>query len=581
MAFDACMMRAMLWEYTNECFEAKIEKVLQPQNDEIDLVLSCGRKRLRLVFNVGPNAPRLQLSDIAKENPKTAPMLCMQLRKHLQGARIVGVSQPGFDRIAEFSVSAFDEMGFDRRLYIICEIMGKYANLIVTDENKKVITALKMIDFAASTVRQVLPGLHYQTPAMQDKVLPIDATRDVFFEKIDNASPSLTVEKFITSNFSGVATQIARELCFRATGTLAAPLELVDKERLFNVFSDWQNLLLNHNYKPTAVFDGDDKPIDFSYMDITHYGDAVRKVYFNSLRELFDAYFSERDRMERIRQRGRDLITLVENSVSRTERKLSAQRETLLESAKGEEYRRRGDLITANLYRIQRGDTAFTCDDFYDEQCPTVTIELDGRLSPSQNAQKMYKLYNKCKNAKEVLSEQISHWERELKYLDSVRAFIDRAQSEDDLVGLREELYQSGYGSRMRGYKPQKRIKAEPYRFITSGGYTVLVGRNNLQNDYLTFKVARRDDLWFHTKDIPGSHVIMQAEGEEPSERDYTEAAAIAAYYSQASSDTVAVDYTRVKNIKKPQGSRPGFVTYKSNFTAYVKRSDAPTSREK
>ncbi len=572
MAFDACMMRAMLWEYTCAFPEGKIEKVLEPQNDEIDLLLHYGKARSRLVFNVGPSAPRLQLSGVAKENPKAAPMFCMQLRKHLQGAKITGVSQPGFDRIARFTVSAYDEMGFSRELSLICEIMGKYANLILVGADGKIITALKMIDFAASTVRQVLPGLAYQAPAMQDKILPLDATRAEFFSKIEAAEPTVTVEKFITSTFSGIATQIARELCFRATGNVGTKLYDTDRESLWDTFAAWQELLCSHDYKPCAVFDSTGKPIDYSYMDITYFGDGAERVYFNSLSELFDSYFFERDRVERIRQRGRDLINLVENSISRTERKLSVQRETLLESEKGEDYRRQGDLITANLYKLKRGDTVLTCEDFYDENYPTVNIELDGRLSPSQNAQRMYKLYTKSKNAKEVLTGQITHWERELKYLESVRDFISRAESEDDLMGIREELYQSGYAARMRGYKPQKQLKAQPIRLVTSGGYTVLVGRNNLQNDYLTFKVANRDDLWFHTKDIPGSHVIMQAAGEEPSEIDYTEAATIAARYSQATQDTVAVDYTRVRNIKKPSGSRPGFVTYKTNYTAYVRR---------
>ena len=572
VAFDACMMRAMLWEYEKEFPEGKIEKVLEPQNDEIDLLIHQGRVSRRLVFNVGASAPRIQLSDVAKENPKAAPMFCMQLRKHLQGARIVGVSQPGFDRIAVFKVSAFDDMGFPRELHVICEIMGKYANLIVTDADNKIITAMKLIDFAASTVRQVLPGLAYQVPALQEKIIPYEATRAEFFSSFYASDPNMTVEKFITSTFSGVAMQIARELCYRATGKLGERLFSCDPDRLWCVIEEWQELLLSHSYKPCAVFDDTGKPVDYSYMDISYFGESARREYYNSLSELFDSFFQERDRLDRIRQRGKDLINLTENSITRTERKLSLQRETLLESARGEEYRRYGDLITANLYKLKRGESVLVCEDFYREDYPTVSIELDTRLSPSQNAQKMYKLYNKCKTAKEVLAEQIAASESELRYLESVRAFIEGAESEEDLAGIREELYQSGYAARMKGYKPQKQAKAQPHRFVTSGGYTVLVGRNNLQNDYLTFKVADRDDIWFHTKDIPGSHVIMQAAGEEPSEKDYTEAAEIAARYSQATADTVAVDYTRVRNIKKPGGSRPGFVTYKTNYTAYVKK---------
>ncbi len=572
MAFDACMMRAVLTEYKNEFADAKIEKVLQPRNDEIDLVIHSGRASRRLVFNVGPNAPRLQLSDTVKENPLKAPMLCMFLRKHLIGGRITDVAQLGFDRIAVFTVSCYDEMGFPTTKKLVCEIMGKYANLIVLDSDDKVVTALKIIDFAASTVRQVLPGLKYQIPAQQQKLDPLVIDRKLFFERLSVFPAERTGEKFITGAYSGIATQIAHELVYRASGRIDAPVGELDPERFYKVFSDWQTLLINEDYTPTAIFNGEGKPIEYSYMDISYLSGLSKKSY-PTLRELFDEYFAERDRLERIHQRAHDLITLLNNAVARTERKLAIQREALLDSERGEEYKRRGDLITANIYRLKRGMEFFEAIDYYDENCPTVKIDLDPRLDPSQNAQKMYKQYNKCKTAKTVLTEQIATWERELLYLESVRSFLDRAECEQDLTDIRDELYRSGYAQRMKGYKPARQQKLRPMRFKTSGGYEALVGRNNIQNDELTFRVAEKDDLWFHVKDLPGSHVIMLAAGEEPSEKDYTEAAALAAHFSKATGDLVAVDYTRVKNIKKPQGAKPGFVIYKTNYTAYVRPS--------
>ena len=571
MAFDACMMRAMLSEFTSQFPEAKIEKVLQPQNDEIDLVVHHGRCSRRLVLNVGPNAPRLQLSDIAKENPLKAPMFCMLLRKYFLGAKIVGVEQLGFDRIAVFNVSCYDEMGFAVEKKIICEIMGKYANLIITDADYKILAAMKIIDFAASTVRQVLPGMKYQIPAKADKLSPLEIDEATFRERFAAFPGERTVEKFITSTYSGIATQIAHELSARATGSCDVPLLDVDVDRLWAVFKDWQQLLIDGKYTPTLVFDESGKPIDYSYMDITYFGEGVTVKHFDTLAELFDSYFAEKDRLEKIHQRGRDLVTLLNNAVSRTERKLAIQREALLDSERGEIHLRKGDLIIANIYMLKRGMTSFETVDYYDEECPTVTVELDSRLSPADNAQRYYKLYNKAKVAKEVLTKQIAIWENELVYLDSVKAFLSNAETEDDLTEIRDELYRSGYSSKMKGYKPPKQIKARPMRFVTSGGYELLVGRNNVQNDHLTFKTAEKHDIWFHTKDIPGSHVIMVTGGEEPSERDYTEAAAVAAYYSKATQDLVAVDYTAVKNIKKPQGSKPGFVIYKTNYTAYVK----------
>ena len=571
MAFDACMMRAVLSEFTTQFPEAKIEKVLQPQNDEIDLVVHHGRSSRRLVLNVGPNAPRLQLSDIAKENPLKAPMFCMLLRKYFLGAKIVGVEQLGFDRIAVFNVACYDEMGFPTEKKIICEIMGKYANLIVTDADYKILAAMKIIDFAASTVRQVLPGMKYQIPAKADKLSPLEIDEKSFFAKLESFPGERTVEKFITSTYSGIATQIAHELCSRTAGNIDVPVLSIDKQRFWNVFKEWQELLISESYTPTLVFDASGKPIDYSYMDITYFGDDVTVKHYESLSELFDAYFAEKDRLEKIHQRGRDLVTLLNNATARTERKLAIQREALIDSERGEEYRRQGDLIIANIYALKRGMTSFDTVDYYDESCPTVTVQLDSRLSPADNAQRYYKLYNKAKKAREVLTEQIEIWERELIYLESVKAFLSSAETEEDLVEIRDELYRSGYSSKMKGYKPPKQIKARPMRFKTSGGYELLVGRNNVQNDHLTFKVAEKHDIWFHTKDIPGSHVIMVTGGEEPSERDYTEAASVAAYYSKATQDLVAVDYTAVKNIKKPQGAKPGFVIYKTNYTAYVK----------
>ncbi len=571
MAFDACMMRAVLTEFSSEFPEAKIEKVLQPRNDEIDMLIHHGRSSRRLIFNVGPNAPRLQLSDRQKENPLKAPMFCMLLRKYFLGARITSVSQPGFDRIAEFKVACYDEMGFAAEKIIVCEIMGKYANLIVLDSERKILAALKVIDFASSSVRQVLPGLKYQVPAQADKLLPTVIDEAKFFEKLSEFPSERTGEKFITSTYLGIATQIARELVFRASGHTDTPVCEIDKNKFYGVFKAWQQLLIDESYTPTVVFDSAGKPIDYSYMDITYLGNSVEKRTYPRISDMLDTYFAEKDRLEHIHQRAHDIQSLLNNAEARTERKLGIQRQALLDADKGEEYKQRADLITANLYRLERGMDSFRAVNYYDESCPEIEIELDSRLSPSQNAQKLYKLYNKCKTAKIVLAEQIKLWEGELRYLESVKQFLSAAETEQDVIEIRDELYRSGYSSKLRGYIPPKKITSTPHKFITSGGYELLVGRNNIQNDNLTFKTARKGDLWFHTKDIPGSHVIMLCDGEEPSEQDYTEAASIAAKYSKATGDLVAVDYTRVKNIKKPGGSKPGFVIYKTNYTAFVR----------
>lgn len=580
MAFDACMMRAVISEILEGYPDAKIEKVLQPQSDEIDLVIHSARNSTRLIFNVGPNAPRMQLSSIVKENPLKAPAFCMLLRKHLVGARILGIEQPGFDRIAIFRLSCYDDMGFLSEKKLICEIMGKYANLIFADSNMKIISALKFIDFSQSTVRQIIPGLTYVLPEPQKKLPAIELSRDYLEVELSNFPSEKTFEKFITTSLGGVATQIARELTFRVCGATDVPVSQISKEKAINVILSWHNVLLSHSYEPTLAVDESGVPVDYSYMPISYLENKARYYSYSSLSELFDRYYFEKDRHERIRQRAHDLIQLITNAIARTERKLSLQREALLESERGEEYKRKGDLITANLYRIERGMESVSCIDYYDESCPETEIALDTRLTPAQNAQRYYKLYNKAKKAREILTEQIAIWERELQYLDGVRSFLDRAECEEDINELREELYRSGYHSKMKSYKPQKKVKLTPLEFKTSDGLRVLVGRNNMQNDHLTFKLADKRDIWFHVKDMPGSHVILVTEGEEPSESAYTEAAEIAAFFSKATVGPVAVDYTEVRNVKKPSGSKPGFVIYKTNYTAFVTPRDPRGEKE-
>lgn len=581
MAYDACMMRAVLNEIEAQFIDAKVERVLQPQADELDLVLHAKSGNKRLVFNVGPNAPRMQLSDQSKENPLKAPMFCMQMRKHLGGARLIRTEQPGFDRIAFFYFSAYDEMGYAVELRLICEIMGKYANLILADAAGKIITAMKLVDFSASTIRQVLPGMQYRLPEGQGKIPPVEASKEDFLSRWDSFPNERTVEKFITSAFSGIATQIAHELCFRATGSIDVPLVNADKNRVYEVFAKWQSVLKNHEYLPTVVYNSSGKPSDNSYMDITYLGESVEKKHYDSFSLMFDAYFAERDRLEKIHQRARDVLTLLSHAMSRTEKKIALQKEALIESEKAAEYKRYGDLITASIYLLKRGDTELKTVDYYDENTPEVTISLDSRLTPAQNAQRMYKLYTKQKNARERLTELIAEWERELLYLESVQDFLLRATSEEDLLQIRDELYHSGYASRMKGYRPQKVSKQKPLEFTTASGYRLLVGKNNTQNDYLTFKVATKGDLWFHAKDMPGSHALLLCDGEEPSELDYTQAAAVAAYHSKGrDGDLVPVDYTRVKHIKKPTGAKSGFVIYKTNYTAYVKPAASPEEVE-
>ncbi len=572
MAYDAGMLRAVLAEINALTGDgAKVEKIYQPANDEITLTLRLSREVRRLMINAGTSAPRVCLSDRSRENPAAAPMFCMLLRKHLAGARLISSTQLGYERCARFTFLGYDEMGYATEKHLIAEIMGKYSNLMLLDGSDRILAVLHPVDFTTSRIRQVLPGMTYELPPPQDKRPPLDETREGFLALFADYPPERTVEKFIVSSYLGTASQVAREIAHLATGLDSALCADADPERLWETFSAWFAALREGRVAPTLVLDGEGVPRDFAYAPMTYRTDCVNESC-SSFAALLDRFFAERDRLERIRQRAADLVRLLANAEARLSRKLEAQTEELAEAEQGEAHRRAGELLIGSLYLLRRGDAAALVPDYTLDPPETVRIPLNTRLSPSENAEHYFKLYRKAKKAKEILTRQIAEAKNELSYLASVRTFLDRAETEQDLLDLREELYRAGYASRMKNYAPAKSRKmSKPIEAVTPGGYRLLIGRNNLQNDELTFRVAERGDLWFHAKGVPGSHVLLLCKGEEPTAEDYTYAASLAAGYSGASASPQAtVDYTRVKNIKKPAGARPGYVIYKTNYSAYV-----------
>ena len=570
MAYDAGMLAAVLCEIRSLCLLGRVEKVHQPSSDEIDLLIRAEKETHRLCIQVGSNAPRLSVSRVSKENPAAAPMFCMLMRKHLGGGCLTEVRQVGFERVAELHFACHDEMGFEVERIIVAEIMGKYSNLMLLDGQKKILGALKQVDFTTSRLRQVLPGMIYELPPSQDKKNPLDADESAFLAEWETAGADMKLAQFLSSRFQGIATSTAREMAYRATGNADARLSECHESRAYATFSAWFGKLREGCFKPVLLTDKDGTPRDYTYFDVT-YDSGMSCRTCADFAELLDAYYCERERIERIRARAADLFHLLANAESRLVRKLDLQRNELADAKKGDGHKKVGDLITANLYRLKRGDTVLYATDYTLDPPREVEVALDNRLSPAANAQRAYKKYTKAKHAETYLQKEIAAAEEELRYLEGVRVFLERAESESDLNELRDELYRVGYASRMKNYSPQKQAKLTPMSFRTSGGYTLLCGRNNLQNDKLTFKTAVKGDLWFHAKGVPGSHVILLCDGEEPSELDYTEAAELAAYYSRAKSGTlVPVDYTRVKHIKKPPSAKPGFVIYHTNYTAYV-----------
>ena len=574
MAFDAALLRGVVWELVSHLTDGKVEKVLQPGKDEIHLLVRAGGDSHRVCIRAGSHMPRISLTYEPKENPPTPPMFCMLLRKHLGGARLLRVTQVGYERIVRMSFSGYDEMGFACEKHLVAEIIGKYSNLILLDAQDKILGVLRAVDFSTSRVRQLLPGMKYELPPAQDKRPPLEETEEGFLSLLAKADPAVPCDKHLTDTYLGTARQVARQLAFEASGQTDTPVGEVDPHRLWDAFSDRMRDLAAHIYQPTAVVDARGGVLDYSYGAITYFGESGTVKCFDTLSRMLDYCFVTQEKRERISARARDLTALVERAEARLTRKLQLQLEELADAREAKRYQRLGDLLTANLWRVKRGDTSLVTEDFYEEGTPTVEIPLDSRLSGAANAQRYYKLYAKAKRAEEHLTAEIEKCRAELAYLDTVKVFLEHAEGEQDLQEVREELYRSGYASRMKGYTSPKQLKLKPMEFTSPSGYRVLVGRNNMQNDTLTFRLASKGDLWFHVKGMPGSHVVLVCDGAEPPAEDYTFAAQLAAKYSRASGEGIAVDYTRVRYVKKPPGSRPGFVTYSTNYTAFVTAED-------
>lgn len=570
MAFDAGMLRAVLSEISESCLGARVEKVHQPTKDEILLLLRG--KRLSISF--GAVCPRISMTGLAKDNPAVPPMFCMLLRKHLSGALLLSLEQCGFDRVCKLSFSGYDEMGFPTEKHLYAELMGKYSNLILTDGKEKIIAVAKPVDFSDSEIRQLLPGLTYGLPPVPDKRNPMELTKEEFFAAYATYSGSKAVANMLTDLCGGTAIGVARQILYLAKGRTDLKCEDVTAEELWPVFSAWFTDLREKKFCPSVMRNANGEPLDYGYAPLSYLTENGSVEHPATFASLFDGYFGERERLERIRLRAQDLVRLVTHTKAKLEKKLTLQQEEYADSAKADVYRKEGDLITANLYRLKKGMPSFVAQDYECDPPKDTVVSLDVRYTPAQNAQRAYKMYAKAKKAREVLGEQIALTESELQYMESVSVFLSHADTEADLLEIRDELHKAGYASRLKHYTPPKQIKARPLEFTTSGGYRVLCGRNNLQNDLLTFRVADKGDLWFHVKGEPGSHVILVCGGEEPSEADYTEAAEIAAAHSSAKGDLVAVDYTRVKNVKKPPAAKPGYVIYKTNYTAYVRKME-------
>lgn len=590
MPFDAGLTAAITKELKEKLVGAKIEKIQQPERDELIIAVKNGRESGKLLISAKAGSARLSMTRLEKENPQTPPMFCMLMRKHLSGGLIADINQLGFERAVEIKISTYNELGFPTEKYLILETTGRYSNIIFCDSEKKVVSALRLSELASDEKRKLICGFRYEPlPIPDNKTDPLCTSKEDFTKRLtsycDEFGGEVLCDKYLLSQYFGLSPLTAREITYRTVKNTSCPISKIVEEGLINNlylnFSAIYSSVENGVFTPYIVKDREGKAIEFSFCEILQYEGAATAFKCESFSSLLDSYYGERDLRDRIKQKAQDIFRLLSNAEARISKKAELQREDIAACAEKERFKNYGDLITANMYMLKKGMTKAIVVDYSDEAMPEVEIELEINLTPSQNAQKYYKKYNKMKSAQENLAEQLKISARELEYIDTIFESLTKAQNEKDLEEIREELRSAGYGKRLESLASKSHTKKlakqkmkkqySPLEFKTSGGYRVLCGKNNLQNDYITTVVAEKNDYWFHVKNMPGSHVVMFCGEDEPDALDFTESAMIAAYYSSGKKiPNVAVDYTKIRNIKKPSGSKPGFVVYETNYSAYV-----------
>lgn len=570
MAFDSGMLSAMVNEINTLAAGARADKINQPEKSEIVITLRCEGVTRKLCISASSGAPRICFEENPKDNPKTAPSLCMSLRKHLGGSKLKECFLMGFERVVCFAFDARDELGYISEKRIYAEIMGKSSGFILCDANNKVITASRFVDLSANAQRKLLPGISYELPASQGKEDPLSETKEGFLKKAKDGKETKG-ELFIRNTYMGISPLIAREIVYSAAGSVDGLLDEISHEELWESFIAVMELIKQKRFTPTLIRDKDGRNVDFTFMDIKQYGEGFTVEQRESFSQLVEEYFATKNKAETAKHYAHDIYTAATNIQSKLTKKLIILDAELEECKKKDVYKHYGDLITANIYKIKQGDTAVRLVNYYKEDCPEETVILDKRLSPSQNAQSYFKKYAKLKKGEIFKTEQIELAKRELLYIESVIESLDRAESDDEYSHIRDELILGGYMKKSTVTPGRKAASNLPVRQYLPSGRAVYVGKNNMQNDYIDSKIAAKNDWWFHTKNYAGSHVVMISDDKEPLDEDFTNAARLAAYNSKArGGENVAVDYTLVKNLKKPAGSAPGFVTYLTNYTAYV-----------
>ena len=570
MPMDALCLSAILRETDAAVTGGRIDKIYQPTRDEVILQIRGKEGACRLLLSANPARPRIQLTALNWENPAQPPMFCMLLRKYLSGGRILSLRQPPMERVAELEIEAIDEMGDKVRRRLILEAIGRKTNLLLLDGEDRIVDCLRRVDGDLTTARPLLPGMFYQSPPPQPGKRDPAALTEADREAVLAGPLDSPADRFLLDRFSGFSPLIAREVAFEAFGDTDGPAGQ-NAPLLLDKLAALLEKVQTGKTQPTLLR-REGKAVDFTFRPILQYGPGTESISYPTFAALLDDYYQARETADQVKQKGQDLLKPLTQARDRLARKMVLQEKELAETQNRDKYRLYGELITANLYRMKKGEKVLRAQNYYDPEGTEIDIQLDPLKTPQQNAARYYKLYTKAKTAEEMLTIQLEKGAKEKEYLDSVLESVSRAQGDRDLEEIRQELTETGYLRRRAKAKDRmKRPATKPLEFRSSSGLRISVGRNNLQNDRLTTKQAGKWDYWLHTQKIHGAHVILWTEGQEPDDRSLREAAMLAAWFSQGKEGKkVPVDYTPVKFVKKPAGARPGMVVYTTYQTAYV-----------
>jgi len=571
MAFDGVTLRALALELDDKLTGGKIQKVAEPEKDELLVTIKHGGETYLLLISANASLPLMYLTDEKKKSPDSAPNFCMVLRKHMQSGTILKVEQIGMERVIRFSIEHSDEMRDLSTKYLYVEIMGKHSNIIFTKEDGTIIDSIKHVNAMMSSVREVLPGKEYFIPAQEGKENPLDFSAAAFLTKISEKND--TVMHCIVDSFTGLSPSLAIEMCFRAGIDSDANINSLtenEKATLSRVFEQIISEINAASFSPSVYFDQvKEKNKDFSVITLTHFSDYEEKT-FDTVSEMLKEYYSKKNHQENQKQKAYDLKRTVETILDRNRHTLAIQEKQLKDTEKSDKYRVYGELLHTYGNTAEEGAKSVTVDNYYTGE--KLTIPLDPSITPRENANKYFKKYEKMKRTKEQVTERIKETENAIKHLESIDNSLTIADTSEELDEIKKELADAGFTKyhAPKG-KPKKMKKSEPLHFVTNDGFDIFVGKNNFQNDYLTFKFANGNDLWFHVKTIPGSHVILRTEGKDVPDADYVTAAEVAAYFSTGKdNEKQEVDYVIKKEVKKPNGSAPGFVVYYTNYSMVV-----------